>query len=167
MDGVDYQEFLACFTGPGSFYDPDDNCSVADPDQDGDVDDDDFELFLVAADGVAGEVPNGDDVPGAPLTVVPVGAGDLALSWSSSCLASDDDYGVYEGTIGDFSSHAAVTCSTGGATNLTLTPGAGNTYYLVVPLNGFREGSYGTDSNDNERPQGAGACLPQSPGSCS
>lgn len=48
----DFGEFVACFTGPGSFYTPDDACAISDVDQDGDVDDDDFDLFLLAFDGV-------------------------------------------------------------------------------------------------------------------
>lgn len=46
----DYFEFLACFTGPGTFYTADDPCSVADIDQDGDVDDDDFFHFRIATE---------------------------------------------------------------------------------------------------------------------
>jgi len=166
VDGADHAEFQSCFSGPGNFYTPDDPCSVSDPDQDGDVDDDDFDLFLVAVDGVAGEVPNGGDVPGVPLTVDPAAGGDLALSWSASCLGADNDYAIYEGTLGDYSSHTSVTCSTIGTTAATVTPSGGNTYYLVVPLNGFREGGYGTDSSGAQRPQGSAACLPQAIGTC-
>ncbi len=46
----DYFDFLACVTGPGSFYTPDDPCSIADIDQDGDVDDDDFFFFRIATE---------------------------------------------------------------------------------------------------------------------
>ena len=42
----------------------------------------------------------------------------------------------------------------------------GDTYYLVVPHNGSREGSYGTDSSGRERPPAIEACLPQAVGGC-
>ncbi len=50
VDHNDYFEFLNCQTGPGNFYTPDDPCSVADIDQDGDVDDEDFFFFRMATE---------------------------------------------------------------------------------------------------------------------
>jgi hypothetical protein len=114
----------------------------------------------------AGTVPDGAVVPGVPLRVAPAGAGDLRLTWDASCSSGAVDYEVYEGSIGDFTSHAPRLCSTAGATTATLTPAAGNTYYLVVPANGVREGSYGRRSDGFERPPGALACAPQDPGVC-
>jgi hypothetical protein len=99
------------------------------------------------------------------LTLGKGGGGDLLLQWSGSC-ADDDDYAVYEGTLGSFDSHVAVSCTTGGALARSLTPAVGNTYYLVVPTHADREGSYGQDSSGTERPPGAGACLPQQVASC-
>ncbi len=51
VDGADLASFTACYTGPGSFYTPDDACSISDVDQDGDVDDDDYALFLTVYTG--------------------------------------------------------------------------------------------------------------------
>ncbi len=42
----DFVAFAACFTGPGSFYTPDDPCAISDIDQDGDVDLTDYSSFL-------------------------------------------------------------------------------------------------------------------------
>jgi len=81
-------------------------------------------------------------------------------------MPTDDDYEIYEGLVGTYYSHQLKFCSTGGATTITFTPAAGSRYYLVVPRNATREGSYGTDSGLNEHPQGAPACLPQSLGVC-
>jgi hypothetical protein len=164
VDGADYLQFEACFTGPGVFYTADDTCAVSDVDQDGDVDDDDFDVFLAAAEGDAGEVPGG--VPGSQLTVNPDGAGNLVLDWGASCLASDLDYEVYEGTLGDFASHDKFLCGTGGTTTATFAAPAGSMYYLVVPSNGFREGSYGVDGSGAPRLAGVTTCLPQSVGTC-
>ena len=111
----------------------------------------------------AGGVPDGGEVPGTPLMVGKSGTpGDLELSWGGSCRASDTDYAVYEGLLGDFTSHAPRLCSTGGATSVTLTPASGSGYYLVVPLSpDGAEGSYGTASNGTQRPPSASACQPQ------
>jgi len=47
----DFTFFSNCFTGPGSFYTPDDPCAIHDIDQDGDVDFDDYASFLIAYTG--------------------------------------------------------------------------------------------------------------------
>ena len=92
--------------------------------------------------------------------------GQLLLSWGPSCSSADTDYAIYEGTLGDFTSHTSLFCSTAGATTKTFTPLAGSAYYLVVPLSATLEGSYGTTSEDSERSVGDDACLPQQIGTC-
>ena len=114
----------------------------------------------------AGRVPDGNLLPGVPLTVEHVAAGGIRLSWSLSCLASDTDFEIYEGMLSNFYSHAPRFCSTGGALSGSFTPAAGSTYYLVVPRNATREGSYGT-SSCCQRPQGGVfTCLDQDIGAC-
>ena len=81
---------------------------------------------------------------------------DVTLVWQGSCAGSEDDYAVYEGTLGSFTSHTPRACSTGGTASHALTPSAGDTYYLVVPIHADREGSYG-----DERPPSTTACAPQ------
>ncbi|MGB0716703.1 MAG: di-heme oxidoredictase family protein, partial [Phycisphaerae bacterium] len=51
VDEDDWVAFRGCFTGPGSFYTADDACAIGDIDQDGDVDDVDFDRFLAAYQG--------------------------------------------------------------------------------------------------------------------
>ena len=114
----------------------------------------------------SGAVPDGGAVPGTPLTLGKGPGNDLVLSWGNSCLAGDADYAVYEGAMGAFTSHVPIRCDTAGATTVTVTPGAGSRYYLVVPRNINREGSYGTASSGAQRPPSLSACLPQMPGSC-
>jgi len=114
----------------------------------------------------AGRVPEAGPVPGPPLTVERSGTGDLRLTWGASCLSTDTDYEVYAGAIGTFSSYAPVACGTGGLTSMTLTPSAGSQFYLVVPRNAAREGSYGLASQGLERAPGTGSCLPQTIGAC-
>jgi len=114
----------------------------------------------------AGRVPDGGVFPSAPLTVNKGAGGTIQLAWAASCSAGDSDYAVYEGSIGSFAGHAPRACSTAGALSFAFAPAAGATYYLVVPVNADREGSYGTDTNGNERPQGASACAPQTVHAC-
>jgi hypothetical protein len=89
---------------------------------------------------------------------------DIELSWSSECPAAD--YAIYEGAIGSFTDHEWIACSTSGATSQTFTPASESVYYLVVPLDGSVEGSYGTTGSGLERPVGSPACRPQQLGAC-
>ncbi len=114
---------------------------------------------------LVGSVPDGDDVPGVPLTVDKFGA-NLLLSWDSSCATTDTDYEIYEGLIGTYYSHVAKLCSTSGATGAVVFPSAASNYYVVVPRNADNEGSYGRDSVGNERPIGGAQCKPRQSGAC-
>ncbi len=114
----------------------------------------------------AGAVPDGARVPGTPLTVAKAPGGAVVLAWSASFLDSDADYEVYEGAAGDYGSHGAVLCSTGGAPSASIVPAAGSRYFLVVPHNGGVEGSYGTASDGTARVQGSPACRPRLAGGC-
>jgi hypothetical protein len=112
----------------------------------------------------AGTVP--DQGGSTPLIVLLELTGDLTLMWPASCGSSDDDYEIYEGTLGDFTSLRPRFCSTGGATAMTFSPASPSSYYLVVARNGLREGSYGTDSAGRERPQAEFACRPRVMAAC-
>ena len=85
----------------------------------------------------------------------------VTLSWSPSCRTTDTDYAIYEGVLREFYSHALRFCSTGGAATKTFAPLAGDTYYIVVPLNATSEGSYGKNSAGVERPAAPHVCLPR------
>jgi uncharacterized repeat protein (TIGR01451 family) len=124
-------------------------------------------MTVVPASTPAGVVPDGGDAPGVPLTLEMTPGGDVFLTWGPSCTLTDTDYEIYEGDIdAGFTSHQPRLCSTGGVTSATLAPAAGNSYFLVVPRNSTREGSYGRRSDGSERPQSASACLVQELGSC-
>lgn len=113
--------------------------------------------------GLAFPPPSGGSLL-TPLTISKAAGGAISLSWGTSCKSTDSDYEIYEGSIGTYYSHSPNLCSTGGATNQTILPGAGSamgTYYLIVPRNGGAEGSYGTASGGAQIPQGTLACLSQ------
>jgi hypothetical protein len=114
----------------------------------------------------AGGIPAEGSNPGLPLTVAKATSGALVLSWGPSCVAADPDFAVYEGSIGSFGSHAPRTCTTSGAMSYTLTPSGEGTYYLIVPVHADREGSYGLDGADVERPPSSSACVPQTIHAC-
>jgi PKD repeat protein len=120
--------------------------------------------ITVSSGTAAGRVPDGRT--GTPLRVGKGEGTTITLSWSGSCMPNDVDYEIYEGRLGDFSSHEKRYCTTEHATSKTFSPHAGNGYYLVVPTNGDSEGSYGLTSSGSERPQAASACLPQQIGTC-
>jgi len=120
-----------------------------------------FDVDSVEYAAGAGEVPDGAELPGTPLSIAPASGGDVTLTWGASCAAGDSDFAVYEGAIGAYASHASRFCTTGGVTSATFTPAAGSSYYLVVPNNGAAEGSYGRDGLGLERPPAALSCFPQ------
>ncbi len=103
-----------------------------------------------AAGGIPGSVDG--------LQVTKNGA-ELALVWNPSCSVDASDYAVYEGTLGDWTSHMPLMCTTGGAVSIPVTPASGSVYYLITPRNTTVEGSYGTDSQGFERTTSAAACM--------
>lgn len=115
-----------------------------------------LEAAVTPAGDIADELLVLDRLPG----------GDVELTWGASCLATDDDYEVYEGLFGDFTSHTPKLCTTAGASSATFTPAGGDRYYLVVPRNSQREGSYGRDGEGTERPPGLSTCAEQAIETC-
>jgi hypothetical protein len=85
--------------------------------------------------------------------------GDLDLSWSASCSASGPDYVVHQGQLGSWFSHAPLSCSSGHALSLTVTPSGGDRYYLIAPVSADFTGSLGADSAGTERPDGSPSCT--------
>ena len=111
--------------------------------------------------------------PGTVVPTVTVAPGpgfplDLTISWTGSCSAGAENYGIYEGTIGTWYSHASIDCNDAGVPLTEVVPAAaGDHYYLVVPFNTNDEGSYGKNSAGFERPVGVGACrTPQTISPC-
>jgi hypothetical protein len=87
--------------------------------------------------------------------------GNFLLDWSFSCVASDADYQVYQGSVDDFTSYAPLTCSTGGNTSFTVSGTPESVFYLIVPRKILQEGGYGKAGSGTFRPASASACLPQ------
>jgi hypothetical protein len=97
------------------------------------------------------------EVGGLLLTKSPNGA-SVALTWMPSCRPGLD-YAIYEGSLGAWGTHVPDVCSTGGSTSSTVAPAEGSRYFLVVPLDGTTEGSYGADSSGAQRAVSAAACT--------
>ncbi|HKQ60759.1 MAG TPA: hypothetical protein VJS92_05690 [Candidatus Polarisedimenticolaceae bacterium] len=99
----------------------------------------------VNADGTLGLLPFPGDVGNSlRLGKSAVTPGSLVLSWAASCSNGAVDYAIYEGTLAAFGSHVKLDCMDDGADlREEIVPGAGNRYYLLVPLSATDEGSYG------------------------
>ena len=115
--------------------------------------------FRLSAATGCGRVP-GELQDETPVRVSKSGA-NLALTWTASCVFTDTDYEVYEGNIGDWTSHTSKLCSTGGSTSASFAAPGGSAYYLIVPSDAAREGSYGWNHQFVERPQGLASCHAQ------
>lgn len=112
----------------------------------------------------AGHVPDGKFTPGSEMTVVRAGT-NLTLSWAAACGPATD-YATYEGTLGVANSFLSKACTSSGATTITITPAGGNRSYVIVPLAGGKEGSYGRKSDGTERSPASVPCAPQSIAAC-
>jgi hypothetical protein len=113
----------------------------------------------------SGAVPPVRGASETPLIVTRSG-GEVVLSWDPSCLLTDDDYSVYEGSLGHFASHVPRNCGTGGLTQVSFATPTGDVYFLVVPHNINREGSYGQAEPPMERPASQSACFTQELATC-
>ena len=104
-----------------------------------------------------GSAPDGGTVPGTPLSMSKSGA-NAHLAWGAACVTDANDYAIYRGALGSWYNHSSVVCTTGGATSADVAYGSGNEYYLVVPINGTLEGSYGTNSSGGQIPPATAPC---------
>jgi hypothetical protein len=117
------------------------------------------------------------DPPGEPNNLmVSESAGNLVFSWSAPYSGCNTlSYAVYRGDLSTFASGAyshgtALTCDVGQRSfTLPLNDGRLGSldYFLVVANNSVEEGSYGKDSNGQQRPVSSGRCKAyQDWGSC-
>ena len=119
-----------------------------------DVNDQPFSIVLAPSSGAIG-----------PLQVSKQGT-DIEFTWGASCSDNDTDYGVYQGTFGDYGSHGRVACTTLGSTAFgPYNPGPDDYYFLVVPRLATHEGSYGIGQG-LQRVPAALPCRPQGTLSC-
>ena len=95
------------------------------------------------------------------ISVILTPSGDIKIDWGASCMATDTGYEIYEGMIGNFTSHAPRVCSTGDETEITFPVPVGSKYFFVAARNESAEGSYGLRSDGTERAVGVSACLPK------
>lgn len=115
--------------------------------------------YDVSGPAGSGEVPEGS-------LRVTLNGGNLTLNWGFSCLASDTGFEVYEGTLGDFTSHVGILCDVGPLPVATFPAPVGNAYYLIVPTDGTSDGGYGFDFAGTPRPESTSPCHPQVVLSC-
>jgi uncharacterized repeat protein (TIGR01451 family) len=84
----------------------------------------------------------------------------LDLSWTASCGNAVTGYGVYQGTLGTFYSHAPLNglCAVAGLSAGAQPTAAVSSYYLIVPQSSSMEGSYGVNSSGIEIPPSGAPC---------
>ncbi len=115
-----------------------------------------------------GAVPDNDNYAGTPLTISKEGTSMLKLSWGAPpppCITTN--YSIYRGSLPFINyNHSYLFCSTGNSTTYTIPADEQSYYYLVVAQYGNLEGSYGVDSNNNQRPIGTSSCYSQHIASC-
>jgi len=126
---------------------------------------DDMFVSKLSSTPISGTVPDGASEPGTMLTLGKGTGGIVVFRWGASCRTTDVKYELYEGVLGDFTSHVPFACNLS-STIFSHAVSIGDRYYLVVPTQLTVEGSYGVDSNGNERAASAAACRPQSFDAC-
>lgn len=132
---------------------------MADPTEEG------RELWAIVI--ASGEVPDGTAAGSQPLLVTKASGTGITLAWDGSCAPTDIDHSVHEGVLdGSFSAHGPILCSTAGARSVTITPRAGNAYYLIGALSTSTQGSLGRASDGVERSAGVPPCLPLVAAAC-
>ena len=130
--------------------------------------DGEYFLHIEAEAPGAGRVPDDQIWGGEPLRITRIGA-ELLLTWGASCLSSDTDFSVYAGPMSHYGLHEPVTCTTTGLLQHRFLPPSGDNYFIVVPHNGFKEGSHGTQnlgSGPFERSPSPAVCYPQEVAAC-
>jgi hypothetical protein len=86
---------------------------------------------------------------------------EIRVLWGDSTCNGGLAFALYEGEIGNWGTHVPRDCEIDGAEReATIEPGLGNRYYLVVPVGGGSEGSYGVTSEGVERAASEFACRP-------
>ena len=85
----------------------------------------------------------------------------IRLNWEANTCLGATGYGIYEGVVGDWYSHAPVACTDTnfGIFSEWILYSPGNRYYLVVPHNALAVGSFGLDSEAQERSVATWGCL--------
>lgn len=125
-------------------------------------DESDVGFTLAAPAPIAGVVSDGTS--GAPLTLARSGD-DLVLSWSESCSGLATSYAIYEGSLAALRdgvwSPFPLTCAGSTSGTQAVTPGPGDTYYLVAPLTAGAEGGMGFDGGGVPRGLPEPSCAPR------
>jgi len=116
-------------------------------------------VFALVATGGAVTAPGGAD----GLTIAKNGGGTFQFSWNADC-GNGANYGIYRGNISQgFGSARPMRglCEVSG-TSASVPEGSGSGYFYLVVPNGLElEGSYGNDSNGEQRAPSGRGCFPQ------
>ncbi|MDH3784060.1 MAG: hypothetical protein OEV00_01900, partial [Acidobacteriota bacterium] len=85
----------------------------------------------------------------------------LQLTWGEDC-GGGDRYGVYRGDLSvGYNSLTIESCDISGTTTSIPVGAPAGEFFLIVPVLGTAEGSYGRDGACGERPDALASCHPQ------
>ena len=127
--------------------------------------------ILAVTSGIA-ETPDGNLIPGIPLTISKSGASQLLLNWGHSCdqVPGVTHYSIYRGTIASLTTgiynHTGFMCDSGTDNTETINAELSSYYYLIVPNNLTQEGGYGFNSSAVSRPASTIPCYTQNRIAC-
>ncbi len=97
-----------------------------------------------------------------------VAPGSVRLTWDPPCnetAVPGQDFAVYQGSVGSWSSYTSLTCTTGHDRSWLIENPPTGVFWLIVPQTAMSEGSYGQTSA-GERLPAAAPCRPQASGQC-
>jgi hypothetical protein len=159
----DFADFARRYEGP--FFDCDSNGIMDAQDITGVSSGSGVPAGCQTFDPALGGIPDGNLLLGQPLVLDKLAGVDVVLSWADVCGDASSDYSIYRGPIGQFDNPTPLLCSTGLSTTAIIQPIADSSYYLIVPNNAVREGSYG-EATSAPRNASLASCYAQAVTAC-
>jgi len=125
---------------------------------------------LLGLGAAPGEASSPDNSADQMLASYDDSSGEIDVSFTTACDATG--HAVYYGDLSQVSSYGygGAVCVAGNSGSVAFDPGLDNAFFLVVGNNGIVEGSFGVDSDEEERPEDEGTPVCDVPqdlsGSC-
>jgi hypothetical protein len=117
-----------------------------------------FTRLTLALAGTVGEA-SPPQTPEAQMRATWIPPGRIRVLYTPACEASN--HTIYYGPLAGAASavYSGAVCGAGTSGSVVFVPPTTDIYFLVVGTDGTREGSYGRNSEDEERPESVGAAA--------